>query len=150
MRWSSNFPQISRSRPLARMENCSEARASILMWKSIARAAASKAGPRLADVAGSERRRRDGFGFEILDGMLEFRLRFLSIASTSPAIMRTPRPGQRDAVTTAAGTAALPTSRLLSLFQCTDHCVQRGVEDDRRTSQRVQPSACAFVGCASE
>src|SRR5450755_4024265 len=97
MRWSSNFPQISRSRPLARMENCSEARASILMWKSIARAAASKAGPRLADVAGSERRRRDGFGFEILDGMLEFRPRFLSIAYISPAIMRTPRPGQRAA-----------------------------------------------------
>src|SRR3954449_13008822 len=55
MRWFSSVPQIPSSRPVATIEQSRATRASILMKKSIAIAAASKAGPRLADVAGSAR-----------------------------------------------------------------------------------------------
>src|SRR5258708_37960876 len=49
-------PQISTSCPVAVMENVGAGRASMAMKRSIARAAASKAGPRFAEVAGRARR----------------------------------------------------------------------------------------------
>src|SRR5579862_2163007 len=53
MRWFSSWPQILASRPVARIENSLAARARTLRNRFSAKAAASKAGPRLAEVAGS-------------------------------------------------------------------------------------------------
>src|ERR1700681_3255180 len=52
MRWFSTRPQISAFRPFAWIENSLAARALTLRNKLKARAAASNAGPRFADVAG--------------------------------------------------------------------------------------------------
>src|SRR5258708_6558721 len=56
IRWFSMAPQISTSCPVAVMEKVEAGWASMVMKRSIARAAASKAGPRFAEVAGRARR----------------------------------------------------------------------------------------------
>src|SRR5580693_5360671 len=69
MRWFSMRPQICASRPSAVTKKSGARSARRRRWKSSARAAASKAGPRLAEVAGSAKRSersaeigRDGIG----------------------------------------------------------------------------------------
>src|SRR4029077_2948883 len=53
MRWFSRLPQISASLPVAWIEYSSETCAPSFRCRSNAKAAASNAGPRFADVAGS-------------------------------------------------------------------------------------------------
>src|SRR5229473_2121844 len=104
-------PQISSSRPVAVMENVGAGRASTVMKRSIARAAASKAGPRLAEVAGRARRSE-----------AVRRLFFLGIRVRGIGF--------------------------LCLLQSFDHGIQRGIQDDGRMPERIQPAALALVRSA--
>src|SRR5579863_4715370 len=97
----------------------------------MARAAASKAGPRLADVAGRDRRRR--FGFADLDDMVK-------------VLVRIPR-GLKpcaSSVTDRSGRSATPpkgayrfASGFFGLLQRADDGIQRGVQHDGRATQTV-------------
>src|SRR6266567_8516101 len=122
----------------------------------MARAAESKAGPRLAEVAGRARRSRESFGFAGLEGMFDVPESSFGILSG-----KVPAKGfgklklfsmwRRDAATTAAETAALQEPiLLLGLLQRANYRVQRGVQNDGRTAQCIQPGARCFVGRALE
>ena len=121
MRCSSSPLQISASRPSAVIENSSAARARTFRNNPKANAAASNAGPRLAEVAGRTRSSRESAGARLL---------FLTIL-------------RKDGIETQL--SADPTN----LLQHLQHRTHTGVENDRSSLSRSQNILCLLLQCGT-